>query len=97
MTRGPQRAALRAMLSRDSSRGEESMRRIGWILVGGLIVLTVQATSIADDGRLPAFYSGNRDCSKGTIEKRLDCLTFEVVDLKRRLNGDDGRVLQVGR
>jgi hypothetical protein len=73
------------------------MRRIGWILVGGLIVLTVQATSIADDGRLPAFYSGNRDCSKGTIEKRLDCLTFEVVELKRRLNGDDGRVLQLGR
>jgi hypothetical protein len=85
------------MLSRDSSRREESVRRIGWMLVGGLIVLTVQATSVADEGRLPDFYTGNRDCSKGTIEKRLDCLTLEVVELNRRLNGDDGRVLQLGR
>jgi hypothetical protein len=73
------------------------MRRIGSMLVGGLIVLAVQATSIADEGRLLDLYAGNRDCSKGTIEKRLDCLTIEVVELKRRLNGDDGRVLQLGR
>ena len=73
------------------------MRRIGSMLVGGLIVLAVQATSVADEGILLDFYAGNRDCSKGTIEKRLDCLTIEVVELKRRLNGDDGRVLQLGR
>ena len=73
------------------------MRRIGWMVVGGLIVLAVQATSVADERSRLDRYAGNRDCGKGTIEKRLDCLTVEVVELKRRLNGDDGRVLQLGR
>ena len=76
------------------------MRNIGWMVAGGLIVLAVQATSIADERSVQDFYTASGltgACSKGTIEVRLDCLTFEVGQLKRQLSGDDGRVLPLGR
>ncbi len=73
------------------------MRNIGWMVAGGLIVLAVQATSVADERRLLDTLAPNAACSKGAIEARLDCLTYEIVRLKRQLNGDDGRVLQLGR
>jgi hypothetical protein len=76
------------------------MRKIGWMVAGGVIVLAVQATSVADERSLRDYDRALAlagDCGKGTIEARLDCLSFEVGQLKRRLDGNDGRVLQLGR
>jgi hypothetical protein len=71
------------------------MRRIGWMLVGGLAVLAVQATSAAED-RVAQLLAWSGDCSRGSIELRLDCLTREVEQIKARLDGRIGEVVPLG-
>jgi len=38
-----------------------------------------------------------RDCSGGTVEYRLDCLTPEIARIRRRLDGYEGRVIPLRR
>ena len=73
------------------------MGRIGWMLAGGAIALAVQATGAADERRIVDFYSSSGDCSKGTVEVRLDCLNRSVEQIKQLLDGRSGRVLPLGR
>ena len=73
------------------------MGRIGWMLVGGIVALAVQATNAADEKSAIELFAGSGDCSKGTIEVRLDCLNWQVEQLKRRLDGRDGRVMPLGQ
>jgi hypothetical protein len=73
------------------------MGRIAWMLAGGLAVLAIEATSAADDRRIAEFVVSSGDCSKGTIELRLDCLSREVERIKLRLDGRDGRVLPLNQ
>jgi hypothetical protein len=73
------------------------MSRIAWMLVGGLTVLALQTTGAADDYSLAQSFVWRGDCSKGATEVRLDCLTWQVEQLKRRLDGRDGRVLPLGQ
>ena len=71
------------------------MGRIGWMLAGGLTVVAVQATTAADECRMESFVSGG-DCSKGTVEVRLDCLNWQVTQIKRRLDGEVSRIVPLG-
>jgi hypothetical protein len=72
------------------------MRRIGWMPVGALAALAVQATSSAQDRVLELFVSRG-DCSKGSIELRLDCLTRKVGQIEARLDGRYGEVVPLGQ
>jgi hypothetical protein len=58
-------------------------------------VLAVQATTTAQDRILELFVS-NGDCSKGSIELRLDCLTRKVEHIEARLDGRYGEVVPLG-
>jgi hypothetical protein len=50
------------------------------------------------DERAPIeLYLSVGDCSKGAIEVRLDCLNWQVEQLKRRLDGRDQRVVPLGQ
>jgi hypothetical protein len=73
------------------------MSRIACILVGGLALLAIQAKGLADDDSLAQSHVWRGDCSKGAVEVRLDCLNWQVEQLKRRLDGRDGRVLPLGQ
>jgi hypothetical protein len=73
------------------------MGRIAWMLMGGLAVLAIQATSAADERAPIELYLSVGDCSKGAIEVRLDCLNWQVEQLKRRLDGRDQRVVPLGQ
>ena len=72
------------------------MGRIGWMLVGALAVLAVQARSTAQDRVIELFVSSG-DCSKGSIERRLDCLTRKVERIEARLDGRYGEVVPIGQ
>jgi hypothetical protein len=72
------------------------MSRIGWMLLGGLVVLAVQATSTADDYSLAQRLFSRGDCSRGVIETRIDCLTWEVARIKARLDGRFGEFVPLG-
>jgi hypothetical protein len=72
------------------------MGRIGWMLIGGIVALAMQAISVADDRRTLELFASGGDCSRGSIEIRLDCLTWQVEQLKRRVDGRDGRVMPLG-
>jgi hypothetical protein len=70
------------------------MDRAASALIAGLIILGVVATSAAQQRPRPW---GGRDCSEGTIERRLDCLTREIAEIRRRLDGHDGRIMPLGK
>jgi hypothetical protein len=72
------------------------MRRIGWMLVGALAVVAIQATSSAQDRIIELFVS-SRDCSKGAIELRVDCLNRKVGQIEARLDGRYGEVVPLGQ
>lgn len=75
------------------------MSRIAWMLVGGLAGLAVQTMSAADDYddyRLARLLAWSGDCSKGSTELRLDCLTRQVEQIKARLDGRFGEVVPLG-
>jgi hypothetical protein len=73
-------------------------------LTVGLVLLALQPSRAAD--RDPAVslprvgaadvvgpIQENADCSRGTVEQRLDCLNLEIVELKQRLEGKSVSVL----
>jgi hypothetical protein len=57
------------------------MDKLAIVLSIALLVLAFQISSSAQQGTV----EGVPDCSQGTIEHRLDCLTYEVNLLKERL------------
>jgi hypothetical protein len=74
------------------------MDRIATALVVGFVVLIVQASNAADqDRRSRSQTFGGQDCSRGTIEARLDCLNNEVRQIKQRMEGREVRVMPLQR
>lgn len=69
------------------------MSRIAWMLMGGLAALAIQATSSADERGVVELFVSGHDCRKGTIERRLDCLTLQVEHIQARLDGRFGEVV----
>ena len=80
------------------------MNKFVLTLTVGLVLLALQPSRAAD--RDPAVSQPrvgaadviepireNADCSKGTVEQRLDCLNLEIVELKQRLEGKSVSVL----
>jgi hypothetical protein len=78
--------------------GRNPVNRIVLTLTVGLMILALQPSRAADreppvsQPRIGASdvvgpIRENADCSKGTVEQRLDCLNLEIVDLKQRLEG----------
>ena len=66
------------------------------MLVGGLAVLTLQATGAADDYGFAQSLLWSGDCAKGSTELRLDCLTRQVEQINARLDGRFGQVMPLG-
>jgi hypothetical protein len=80
------------------------MNKFVLTLTVGLVALALQPSRAAD--RDPAVSQPrvvaadvagsireNADCSRGTVEQRLDCLNLEIVELKQRLEGKSVSVL----
>jgi hypothetical protein len=80
------------------------MNKFVLTLTVGLVLLALQPSRAAD--RDPAVSQPrvvaadvvgsireNADCSRGTVEQRLDCLNLEIVELKQRLEGKSVSVL----
>ena len=73
------------------------MNRISMAFVVGAIVLALGAPGAAPQERRGEVPIPSRDCRQGTVEQRLDCLTFEVTQLKQRLEGREGRIVPLQR
>jgi hypothetical protein len=74
------------------------MDKLALALLAGLALLAIPASRAADQEQLVELtLSGNRDCSKGAIEQRLNCLNYEIVQLKHRMEGREGRIIPLGR
>jgi hypothetical protein len=73
------------------------MHRAGWMAIGGLVVLAVQATGVADEGRIVDLFVSRGDCRNGSIAHRIDCLSWNIEQLKLRLDGGDGRIILLGQ
>jgi hypothetical protein len=84
--------------------GRKPVNKSVLTLTVGLVLLALQPSRAAD--RDPAVspprvgaadviepIQENADCSKGTVEQRLDCLNLEIVELKQRLEGKSVSVL----
>ena len=80
------------------------MNKFVLTLTVGLVLLALQPSRAADGNpavSLPRVGAAdvvgriqeNADCSKGTVEQRLDCLNLEIVELKQRLEGKSVSVL----
>ena len=79
------------------------MNKFVLTLTVGLVALALQPSRAADrdpavsQPRVVAADVGsireNADCSRGTVEQRLDCLNLEIVELKQRLEGKSVSVL----
>jgi hypothetical protein len=63
------------------------------LIVGLAIVATRSPSSAEQEQRLESLLFGDVDCRKGTVEQRLDCLTAEIVRIKRLMEGREGRVM----
>jgi hypothetical protein len=74
------------------------MNRISMAFIVGAVVLAMGApAAVPQERRGDVLISNSRDCGQGTVEQRLDCLTFEVAQLKQRLEGREGRVTPLQR
>ena len=67
--------------------------RIGWMLVGALIVLAARTTTAAEDRALETYYVSIGDCSQGSVEFRLNCLSWQLTQIKRRPDGEVGLIV----
>ena len=67
------------------------MDRLAKALIVGLIVLAMYAPGAAQQGRRGEVFQ-SRDCGKGTVEERLACLNSEIIQIKRRMEGREGRI-----
>ena len=72
------------------------MDRIAIALTVALIVLAMQAPGSAQQDRRRDVLN-TRDCGQGTVEERLNCLSFEITHLKQRLEGRDVRIMPLQR
>jgi hypothetical protein len=66
-------------------------------LIVGLIVLAMHAPGAAQQERRGELPFQSRDCGKGSVEERLNCLNGEIIQLKRRLEGRDVRIMPLQR
>jgi hypothetical protein len=57
----------------------------------------VQATGVADEGRIVDLFVSRSDCRKGSIAHRLDCLSWKMEQFKLRFDGGDGRIILLGQ
>jgi len=73
------------------------MDRIAIALTVGLVVVAMQATGSAEQRRGEVPLLRSRDCAKGTVEERLDCLNGEIIQLKQRLEGREVRIMPLQR
>lgn len=83
------------------------MNKFVLTLTVGLVALALQPSRAADrdpavsQPRVAADVVGsireNADCSRGTVEQRLDCLNLEIVELKQRLEGKSVSVLPLAQ
>ena len=77
------------------------MHRLPIALIAGIaglwVGMSIQPSTGADREHGLRLLAGEvHECIKGTVEQRLDCLTYEILQLKRRVEMGEGRIMRLG-